>query len=180
MGVTMLFRLISVLTVSIVLSACANSSRTIESKPLTATPAVKARTMSVSTLNSTVSSQIKVQGSIPDSFDNSYWQFVQIEGQRMSKGELAPTIRFKNNELSGFTGCNAIMATYKRDGLWLTVNNLRVDNQPCDSVVQQQQSVHRALGQVRSIRIIERNDYLAMLDANNKLLAELKPLKVEE
>ena len=53
-------------------------------------------------------------------------------------------------------------------------------NQPCDSVLPQQQLVHRVLGQVRSIRIIESNDYLAMLDSNNKLLAELKPLKVKD
>jgi len=53
-------------------------------------------------------------------------------------------------------------------------------NQPCDSVLSQQQLVYRALSQVRSIRIIESNDYLAMLDANNKLLAELKPLKIRD
>jgi len=170
----------SVLMLSVLMAACAAPSRTVDSKPLTANPPVKARTMSVNALNASVSSQIKVQGTVPDSFDNSYWQFVQIEGQRMAKDDLAPVARFKVNELSGFTGCNTFVASYKRDGLWLAVSNLRMGNQPCDSVLSQQQLVYRALSQVRSIRIIESNDYLAMLDANNKLLAELKPLKIRD
>ena len=173
-------RLMSILTLSLLVTACANPSKTVDSKSLTAKPPVKARTMSVSSLNSTVSSQVKVQSTVPDSFDNSYWQFVQIDGQRMAKGDLAPVARFKVNELSGFTGCNTFVANYKRDGLWLTINNLKMSNQPCDSVLPQQQLVHRVLGQVRSIRIIESNDYLAMLDSNNKLLAELKPLKIKD
>lgn len=175
-----LFRLMSMLMLSVLMTACASPSRTIDSKPLAANPPVKARTMSIGALNASVSSQIKVHGTVPDSFDNSYWQFMQIDGQRMAKDDLAPVARFKVNELTGFTGCNRFVAAYKRDGLWLTIGNFKMGNQPCDSVLPQQQLVYKALSQVRSIRIIESNDYLAMLDANNKLLAELKPLKVKD
>jgi hypothetical protein len=40
--------------------------------------------------------------------------------------------------------------------------------------------INTAISQVRSVRIIQSNNYLALLDANNKLLAELKPVKVKE
>ena len=52
--------------------------------------------------------------------------------------------------------------------------------QPCDSLLEQQMLINTAISQVRSVRIIQSNHYLALLDANNKLLAELKPVKVKE
>ncbi len=168
----------SILLLSVLLTACQTSPRSIKADTAKPAPELKARVMDVGSSN--VASQIKVYGHIPDSFDNSYWQFVQINGQRMAKGDLAPVARFKVGEVSGFTGCNTFVANYKRDGLWLSITGLKMGNQPCDSVLPQHQLVQRALSQVRSIRIIESNDYLAMLDANNKLLAELKPLKVKE
>jgi heat shock protein HslJ len=170
-------RHVILVAMAVFLSSCA-AERTLKvTKPApSTTPPVKMRVMQVGTPTST--SEIKVYGYIPDSFENSSWQFMQINGNRLATGELAPVVRFNYGQLSGATGCNIFNARYQRDGLWLNVSNLKVGNQPCDSLVSQQTLVVSAINQVRSVRIIQSNNYLAWLDANNKLLAELKPVKV--
>lgn len=171
-------RHVLLLVLSVFLASCA-AERTVKvTKPVpSATPAVKARVMQVGTPTST--SEIKVYGYIPDSFENSAWQFLQINGQRLATGDLAPVIRFTYGQLTGATGCNSYNARYKRDGLWLNVFSVKMGTQPCDSLLEQQTLISTAINQVRSVRIIQSNNYLALLDANNKLLAELKPIKVQ-
>jgi heat shock protein HslJ len=88
-------------------------------------------------------------------------------------------IRFTYGQLNGATGCNNYNARYKRDGLWLNVFAVKMGTQPCDSLLEQQILISTAITQVRSVRIIQSNNYLALLDANNKLLAELKPIKAQ-
>ena len=88
-------------------------------------------------------------------------------------------IRFTYGQLTGATGCNSYNARYKRDGLWLNVFAVKMGTQPCDSLLEQQTLISTAISQVRSVRIIQSNNYLALLDANNKLLAELKPIKAQ-
>ncbi len=172
-------RHIILMVVSVCLWSCAAERTLTVTKPApSATPPVKSRVMQVGA--PTATSQIKVYGYIPDSFENSAWQFLQINGQRMATGDLAPTIRFTYGQLSGATGCNVFNARYQRDGLWLTVLGLKMGNQPCDSLIGQQTLIATAVSQVRSVRIIQSNNYLALLDINNKLLAELKPVKVKE
>lgn len=139
------------------------------------TPPVQMRVMSVGA--PTASSTINVNATIPDSFDNSTWQLLQIRGQRMSADNLAPVFSFKSGELSGFTGCKSLTGTYQRDGVDLWVTSFQMDSQPCDALQLQQQLVEWAWMQVRHIRIIQTNNYLALLDDYNNLLAELKPLK---
>ncbi len=138
-------------------------------------PPVQMRVMSVGA--PTASSTINVNATIPDSFDNSTWQLLQIRGQRMSADNLAPVFSFKSGELSGFTGCKSLTGTYQRDGVDLWVTSFQMDSQPCDALQLQQQLVEWAWMQVRHIRIIQANNYLALLDDYNNLLAELKPLK---
>lgn len=167
------------MVVTAVLWSCAAERTLTVTKPApSATPPVKARVMQVGEPSTT--SQIEVYGYIPDSFENSAWQFLQINGHRMATGDLAPTIRFTYGQLSGVTGCNVFNARYQRDGLWLAVSGLKIGNQPCDSLVAQQTLISTAVTQVRSVRIIQSNNYLAFLDANNKMLAELKPVKIKE
>ena len=171
-------RHVLLMVLSVFLASCA-AERTVKVvKPAPSpTPAVKARVMQVGTPTST--SEIKVYGYIPDSFENSAWQFLQINGQRLATGDLAPVIRFTYGQLTGATGCNSYNARYKRDGLWLNVFAVKMGTQPCDSLLEQQTLISTAISQVRSVRIIQSNNYLALLDANNKLLAELKPIKVQ-
>lgn len=138
------------------------------------TQPVQMRVMSVGA--PTASSQIQVKPVIPDSFDNSTWQFMQIRGQRMSANTVAPIFSFKSGELSGFTGCKTLTGTYQRDGVDLWITSFQTDSQSCDAMQSQQQLVEWALMQVRHIRIIQANNYLALLDDHNNLLAELKPL----
>lgn len=166
------------MVVTAVLWSCAAERTLTVTKPApSATPPVKARVMQVG--EPTASSQIKVYGYIPDSFENSAWQFLQINGQRLATGDLAPMIRFTYGQLTGATGCNSYNARYKRDGLWLNVFAVKMGTQPCDSLLEQQTLISTAISQVRSVRIIQSNNYLALLDANNKLLAELKPIKAQ-
>lgn len=159
--------------------SCSTERTLMVKKPIpSAVPPVKARVMQVGEPMTT--SEIKVYGYIPDSFESSAWQFMQVNGHRLATGDLAPVIRFTYGQLSGTTGCNVYNARYHRDGLWLNVFALKMGTQPCDSLLEQQMLIHTAISQVRSVRIIQSNHYLALLDANNKLLAELKPVKVKE
>lgn len=130
------------------------------------------------TITTAQQKNIKVYNHIPDSFDNSRWQFVDIKGQSVASGKLAPYVGFAKGELSGFTGCNAYFGRYKRDGMWLNISTFRAEKQPCDSLSAQQSLVTGALMQMRSIRIIESTDNLVFLDAQSKVVAELKSVKV--
>ncbi len=121
---------------------------------------------------------IKVYNHIPESFDNSRWQFVDIKGHEVATGKLAPFVRFAQGALSGFTGCNDYVGRYQRDGMWLNITTFRAEKQPCDSLSSQQILVTTTLMQMRSIRIIESTDNLVLLDGQSKVLAELKSVKV--
>ena len=156
------------------LGACASTPKP-QPRIMSIIPPVQMRVMSVGA--PTASSTINVNATIPDSFDNSTWQLLQIRGQRMSADNLAPVFSFKSGELSGFTGCKSLTGTYQRDGVDLWVTSFQMDSQPCDALQLQQQLVEWAWMQVRHIRIIQANNYLALLDDYNNLLAELKPLK---
>lgn len=125
----------------------------------------------------TASSQIKVFERIPDSFDDSSWQLLQVRGQRMSLDSAIPTLYFKAGALTGFSGCKQIYGSYQRDAVDLWVTGFYVDNQPCNGLQAQHELVEWMLMQVRSIRIIESNGFLALLDNYHNLLAELKPVK---
>ncbi len=156
------------------LGACTSAPKP-QPRIMSITPPVQMRVMSVGA--PTASSTINVNATIPDSFDNSTWQLLQIRGQRMSADNLAPVFSFKSGEFSGFTGCKSLTGTYQRDGVDLWVTSFQMDSQPCEAMLSQQQLVEWAWMQVRHIRIIQANNYLALLDDYNNLLAELKPLK---
>lgn len=158
------------------LGACTSTPKP-QPRIMSITPPVQMRVMSVGA--PTASSTINVNATIPDSFDNSTWQLMQIRGQRMSADNLAPVFSFKSGEFSGFTGCKSLTGTYQRDGVDLWVTSFQMDSQPCEAMLSQQQLVEWAWMQVRHIRIIQSNNYLALLDDYNNLLAELKPVKVE-
>ena len=155
------------------LSACTSAPKP---KPIimSITQPVQMRVMSVGA--PTASSHIQVKPVISDSFDSSTWQLIQIRGQRMSANTVAPIFSFKSGELSGFTGCKTLTGTYQREGVDLWITSFQTDSQSCDAMQSQQQLVEWALMQVRHIRIIQANNYLALLDDHNNLLAELKPV----
>ena len=75
-----------------------------------------------------------------------------------------------------FTGCKQITGTYQRQGFELWVTGFVMDNETCAAIASQQQLVEWLLMQVRQVRIIQSNGYLALLDDYQNLLAELKPV----
>ncbi len=124
----------------------------------------------------TVVSQIQVLNDIPKDFDNSSWQILQVRGQRLASDSFTPMLTFKSGELLGFTGCKQITGTYQRQGFELWVTGFVMDNETCAAIASQQQLVEWLLMQVRQVRIIQSNGYLALLDDYQNLLAELKPV----
>lgn len=160
-----------VLVASILMMACAPTPKP---RVMSIQQPIQMRVMSVGA--PTASSQINVHDAIPESFDSSTWQLVQIRGQRMNADALAPIIKFDSGMLTGFTGCKNIEGSYERDGVDFWITGFHMDSQPCDAVLIQHQWVEWVLMQVRHIRIVQSNGYLALLDDYNNLLAELKPI----
>ena len=107
------------------LGACTSAPKP-QPRIMSITQPVQMRVMSVGA--PTASSQIQVKPVIPDSFDNSTWQLLQIRGQRMSADNLAPIFSFKSGEFSGFTGCKSLTGTYQRDGVDLWVTSFQMDS----------------------------------------------------
>ncbi|PTQ89021.1 META domain-containing protein [Agitococcus lubricus] len=155
------------------IGACSSQpQRTISLPKVTDKAMVKDRTIALA------GNQVSVYGDMPDNFDNTYWQFIHVQGQRLATGDLAAVLRIKTGDLYGTSGCNDYTARYRRDGLWLAVSALKMGNQPCDSLVSQDQLVYKALSQVRSVRLLQSNDNLVLLDAKGSVIAELKALKL--
>lgn len=44
--------------------------------------------------------------------DKQTWQLTAIEGKALPKDAAAPTLKFENGRLTGFTGCNRLFASY--------------------------------------------------------------------
>ena len=168
----------SVRMMSCLMTAWLCSACTVAPKPqprlMTIQPPVLVRVMSIS--SPSVVSTIEVEATIPDSFDQSAWQLLQVRGVKVATDNKAPVLRFKLGVLAGFTGCQTINGTYQRDGVNLWVTSFYMDNQACYDVQTQHESFEWMLMQVRHIRLLKANGYLAFVDGYNNLLAEFKPL----
>lgn len=49
---------------------------------------------------------------LQDNLDKNTWILTAIEGQALAKDAAAPTLKFDNGRLTGFTGCNRLFGSY--------------------------------------------------------------------
>ena len=56
---------------------------------------------------------IKANDPVPQAaLDKHSWQLTAIEGKAIPNDAAAPTLKFENGRLTGFTGCNRLFASY--------------------------------------------------------------------
>lgn len=98
------------------------------------------------------------------------WKVVSIGGQELKIADLEnglPVITFyKNNKLSGFTGCNAFNGTYKTENSHITLDQGVMTKMMCDDNTEMR--LLSAFDEINEWRIIE--DKLELLNKEKVVL----------
>ena len=109
--------------------------------------------------------------------DKSVWQLTAIEGKALPKDAAAPTLKFENGRLTGFTGCNRLFASYvaTTEG-GLTLSALGTTKMACMGAGGDlERSVLAALEQTNLYALPP--GQLNLLDTNHKVLLTYIPEK---
>ena len=109
--------------------------------------------------------------------DKSVWQLTAIEGKALPKDAAAPTLKFENGRLTGFTGCNRLFASYvaTTEG-GLTLSALGTTKMACMGAGGAlERSVLAALEQTNLYALPP--GQLNLLDTNHKVLLTYIPEK---
>lgn len=109
--------------------------------------------------------------------DKSVWQLTAIEGKALPKEAAAPTLKFENGRLTGFTGCNRLFASYvaTTEGS-LTLSTLGTTKMACMGAGGDlERSVLAALEQTNLYALPP--GQLNLLDTNHKVLLTYIPEK---
>lgn len=109
--------------------------------------------------------------------DKNTWQLTAIEGKALPKDSAAPTLKFENGRLTGFTGCNRLFASYSAtvEG-GLSLGAIGTTKMAClGTGGELERAVLAALEQVNLYAVPP--GQLNFLDANHKVLLTYIPEK---
>ncbi len=102
-------------------------------------------------------------------FLETTWNLVMLEGEHIDHpGPRIPHLRFEQDKVSGFDGCNNFFGNYTREGNELTFGPLASTRMACPQIKEIDMEVNRALAATTRYRITGNSMELYQ---ENKLLA---------
>ncbi|TXH66844.1 MAG: META domain-containing protein [Thiothrix sp.] len=109
--------------------------------------------------------------------DKNTWQLTAIEGKAIPPEAAAPTLKFENGRLTGFTGCNRLFASYVASSTGsLALSALGTTKMACMGTGGDlERAVLKALQEVDLYALMP--GQLNLLDANHKVLLTYAPEK---
>jgi heat shock protein HslJ len=103
------------------------------------------------------------------------WELIELEGQPLAEvpGQAQPYIQFQpDGRLVGFTGCNQMMGSYRRDGSGLTISQLAATRRACPGSAVLELLFSDALNGTRRWHLL--GDMLELRDGEERRLARFR------
>ncbi|MFA9438218.1 META domain-containing protein [Uliginosibacterium sp. sgz301328] len=110
----------------------------------------------------------------PAALQDTYWRLTRLGDQavRVADRSREPYISFREGNVSGNSGCNRLVGTYKQEGDALSFGPIAGTRMACISGMEQEQRFLDALGEVAKWRI--NGSHLELLDATGRSLARFE------
>lgn len=109
-------------------------------------------------------------------FENTYWKIVTIMGKKVEvlKNMREPYLVFHStsNKISGYTGCNKIMGSYKIDGNNLSIGKVATTKMMCIQVANVEIYLLKVFKSVKRFEI--NGEKMKLLDKDGKVLGEFR------